>query len=124
MADSSVTPIIPMEDNDTATVRIFDLHKDEERVIGPGFNPRWAKQNNWLIFSTYNPAKAKGGDPGTENMFHDADTGNTRILVPHLGAVVLGETDVDDRWIYGLLRDRSADPKYRTVRISLPGWEI
>ena len=110
----------PNGENDTATVRIFDLHMDEERVVGSGFNPRWAKQNNWLIYSTYNPAKARGGDPGTENMFHDADTGNTKILVPHLGAVVLGETDANDRWIYGLLRDRSADPKYRTVRISLP----
>jgi len=114
----------PNGDNDTATVRIFDLHKNEERVVGPGFNPRWAKQNNWLVFSTYNPAKARGRDPGTENMFHDADTGNTKILVPHLGAVVLGETDVDDRWIYGLLRDRNADPKYRTVRISLPDGHV
>lgn len=42
----------PTGDNDTATVRIFDLHKDKERVVGSGFNPRWAKQNNWLIYST------------------------------------------------------------------------
>lgn len=110
--------------NDTATVRIFDLHKDEERVVGPGFNPRWAKQNNWLVYSTYNPAKAKGGDRGVENMFHDSDTGKTKVLVPHLGAVVLGETDADDRWIFGLLRDRSADPQYRTVRISLPDGKL
>ena len=49
----------PNGKNDTATVRIFDLHKDEERVVSPGFNPRWAKQNNWLIYSTYNPVKAR-----------------------------------------------------------------
>ena len=110
----------PNGKNDTATVRIFDLHKDKELVVGAGFNPRWAKQNNWLIYSTYNPTKAKGDDRGVENMLHDADTGITKVLVPHLGAEVLGETDAYDRWIYGLLRDRSADPQYRTVRISLP----
>lgn len=89
-------------------------------MVGPGFNPRWAKQNNWLVYSAYNPDKAKGGDRGVENMFHDADTGHTKVLVAHLGAVDLGETDADDRWIFGLQRDRSADPQYRTVRISLP----
>ncbi len=110
----------PNGENSTANVRIFDLYMDKDRVVGPGFNPRWAKKNNWLVYSAYNPARARGGNPGTENMFHDADTGNTKILVPHPGAVVLGETDANDRWIYGLLRDRNADPKYRTVRISLP----
>ena len=110
----------PNGKNDTATVRIFDLHKDEARVVGPGFNPRWAKQNNWLIYSTYNPAKAKGANRGVENMFHDADTGTTKVLAPHLGAEVLGETDADDRWIFGLQRNRNTDPQYRTVRISLP----
>ncbi len=110
--------------NDTASVRIFDLHKDEVRVVGSGFNPRWAKEHNWLIYSRYSPAKAKGGDLVTENMFHDADTVKTKILVPHLGAFVLGETDANDRWIYGLQRDRNADPKDRAVRISLPDGKI
>jgi hypothetical protein len=54
----------PNGKNATATVRIFDLHKDQERLVGSGFNPRWAKQNNWLIYSTYNSAKAKGDDRG------------------------------------------------------------
>jgi hypothetical protein len=110
----------PTGKNDTASIRVFDLHKDKELVVGAGFNPRWAKQNNWLIYSTYNSNKAKGVDRGVENMLYDADTDITKILVPHLGAEVLGETDADDRWIYGLLRDRSADPQYKTVRISLP----
>jgi hypothetical protein len=114
----------PDGDNETATVRIFDLHQDEERVVGLGFNARWAKQNNWLIYSVNNPSKAEGSDPGTENMFYDADTGKTKVLVPHLGAVVLGETDADDQWIYGSLRDRGADPGFRTVRISLPGGDM
>jgi hypothetical protein len=110
----------PNGKNATASVRVFDLHKDQERLVGSGFNPRWAKQNNWLIYSTYNSAKAKGDDRGVENMLHDADTGVTKVLAPHLGAEVLGETDANDRWIYGLLRDRSAAPQYSTVRISLP----
>ena len=96
----------PEGDNDTATVRLFDLHEDEVRVVGPGFNARWAKQSNWLIYSVNNPSKAEGSDPGTENMFYDADTGRTKVLVPHLGAVVLGETDANDQWIYGSLRER------------------
>jgi hypothetical protein len=54
----------PTGENDTASVRVFDLHKDKELVVGAGFNPRWAKQNNWLIYTTYNQTKAKGGDRG------------------------------------------------------------
>ena len=110
----------PSGENETATVRIFDLHKDEERVVGPGFNPRWTKQSNCLIYSTKNTDKAKGDATGVANMLHDANTGTTKVLVTHLGAALLGETDADDRWIFGLQRDRSAEPQYRTVRISLP----
>lgn len=110
----------PTGNNETASVRIFDLHEDEERVVGPGFNARWARQNNWLIYSVNNPAKAKGKDPGTENMFYDADTSKTKVLVPYPGAVVLGETDTNDQWIYGSVRERGATPGFRTVRISLP----
>ena len=54
----------PNGKNDTATVRVFDLHKDKELVVGAGFNPRWAKQNNWLIYSTYNPDQGEGRRPG------------------------------------------------------------
>ncbi|MDB4621734.1 hypothetical protein OAG82_02635 [Rubripirellula sp.] len=111
-------------ENDTATVRIFDLRKDTELIVGRGFNPRWTKQHNWLIYSTYNSSKGLAGKRVTENMLHDADTGATKVLVPDAGAVVLGETDANDRWIYGSLRDPRAVPKDRIVRISLPAGKL
>jgi hypothetical protein len=100
-----------------AEVHIYDLHKDGDRLVGQGVNPRWAKQRNWLFYAHFNPEAGPLPEKGTEIMWFDLGSGEHRRLA--FGVEVLGETDADDQWLYGARRFRGETREYRTVRISI-----
>jgi len=100
-----------------AQAHVYDLHKDEDRHLGQGMNPRWANTHNWLFYVQFDPSKGQLFEKGTEVKRHDPDTGETSHVV--YGIEILGETDADDQWIYGAQRFRRQTPPYKSVRIAI-----
>jgi len=98
-----------------AHVHVFDLHKDEDKRVDQGINPRWAKRHNWLFYARFNPDAGPLPETGTEVMRLDADRGKLSHLV--YGVEVLGGTNADDRWLYGAQRFRGQTPPRKVVRI-------
>ena len=86
-----------------AEIRLYDLHKDEDTLIGLGIYPRWANRHNWLFYSQYT-GKGESYEEGIANQWLDVDTGKT-VTIGH-GIEFLGETDSQDRWLYGNQRFR------------------
>jgi len=102
-------------------VFIYDCHKDEQRLIERGFNPRWAKTRNWLFYVRIAGGSEKR-DQAVEVRWLDLETGAVKTLAP--GVEVLGETTHDDRWLFGAKRFRGQTPEFVTVRIALPGGAV
>ncbi|MBM4086317.1 MAG: hypothetical protein FJ272_16150, partial [Planctomycetes bacterium] len=97
---------------------VYDLHKDQDRDLGIGMSPRWAKRHNWLFFARYT-AQPGGGitDTSFSAVWLDVDSGKEVPLAP--GVEVLGETDADDQWLIGCRRFRGQTPEFKTVRIPI-----
>lgn len=99
-------------------VYVYDCHRDEQRLVERGFNPRWAKTRNWLFYVRIIPSEAKKQMRAVEVRWLDLDTGAAKTLAP--GVEILGETSHDDRWLLGAKRFRKQTPEFITVRIALP----
>ncbi|HBG26265.1 MAG: hypothetical protein A2Y10_08990 [Planctomycetes bacterium GWF2_41_51] len=91
-----------------AEVRVFDIKTKKFKFIAEGSQPRWATNHNWLFFI----------QNGKDVMWYDADSNSTVKLAT--GILDIGETDAQDRWLYGstsLIAKRG--PKGTIVRIPL-----
>jgi len=89
----------PYETVSNSEIHIYDLHLDKEIRIDTGSNPRWATNHNWLF---YVRRSSHGGSPRGEDaevMWLDVD--NNKLTRIARGVTYLGETDSDDRWLYG-----------------------
>ena len=64
-----------------AEIRLYDLHKDEDKLIGLGIYPRWANRHNWLFYSQYT-GKGEYYEEGIANQWLDVDTGKT-VTIGH-----------------------------------------
>ena len=99
------------------TVHVYDLWKDEDRVLDAGESPRWANRHNWLFY-VHVDATAKPTDPHRIAVRRlDLDTGK-QVSVAY-GIEMLGETDFEDRWLYGAARFRGQEPEFRPARIPI-----
>ncbi|MBD3265874.1 hypothetical protein GF373_04325, partial [bacterium] len=85
--------------SEAAEVHIVDLHTGEDRTVDHGTDPRWANNHNRLFYVKFMPENGSRNGKGSQVMWLNVDTGElTRIAY---GVPNLGETDCDDRWIYG-----------------------
>jgi hypothetical protein len=99
-----------------AEIRLYDLHKDEDTLIGLGIYPRWANRHNWLFYSQYT-GKGESYEEGIANQWLDVDTGKT-VTIGN-GIEFLGETDSQDRWLYGNQRFRGDKPEFIAMRMAI-----
>lgn len=99
------------------SVYLFDLWKDRQIPLGPGLSPRWAKRHNWLFFVRLVPDPSRRNRRIAEVIWYDVGKNERRLLTK--GIEALGETDYQDRWLFGSERDRSRTPQFRNVRIPI-----
>lgn len=100
-----------------AEVHVFDLAEDCGRQVDFGVNPRWAKQSSRLIYVHLQPDQGPSWEKGAELKQFQPESGPPRHVA--YGVESLGETDVQDRWIYGAKRYRGQQPEFRLVRVDL-----
>jgi len=77
-----------------AEVILYDFFEDKAIKIDTGTQPRWANNNNWLFYLKRSP-----GNKDLALIFYDCDTGRKTHLCE--GVTGIGETDSDDRWVFG-----------------------
>ena len=101
----------------TATVHLYDTHADSTAQLGQGDSPRWAKRNNWLFYVDYsrNQPRLRTSDV----VWVDLGSGRRTIIAAGPGPEMLGETDCQDRWLYGALRFRGQNPEFQVIRIDI-----
>jgi len=99
------------------TVHVYDLLRDEDRLIDAGHSPRWANGHNWLLYVHEDPTAGPSYAEGAEVRWLDLDTGKRARAC--LGIERLGETDFQDRWIYGVRRRRGQEPEIQIYRIPI-----
>lgn len=102
-------------------VHLYDLLKNEDRLLERGFFSRWAKLRNWLFYVRIT-GDARKREQAVEVRWLDLDTGKTKTLAA--GVEMIGETTHDDRWLIGAKRFRKQTPEFVTVRIALPGGAV
>lgn len=89
-------------------VHVVDLSTGEDRLLGPGRDPRWANHRNWLFYVH------------DKVMRYDADTGEHVVIAQ--GMSVPGGLDSSDTWLYGTVEQGRG---YLTVRTRTePGSEV
>jgi hypothetical protein len=101
-------PRYPSERGSNSKVYIMDLKTGEKYLVGSGSNPRWARRSNRLFYI----------ESGDKVVCYDADKKSLSFLAE--GIQWLGETDSDDRWLYGsksCISDRG--PAGTNVRIPI-----
>jgi len=103
-------------------VHLYDLLKNEDRLLERGFNPRWAKLRNWLFYVRITGDGRGKREQVVEVRWLDLDTGTTKTIAA--GVEMLGETTHDDRWILGAKRFRRQTPEFVTVCIALPDGKV
>ncbi len=101
------------------TVHVYDLLSDEDRLIDAGHSPRWANGRNWLLYVHEDPTAGPSYAEGAEVRWLDLGTGKKARVC--YGIERLGETDFQDRWIYGIRRRRDQEPQMRVYRIPIAG---
>jgi len=79
-------------------VHLFDLHGEKDVRVDYGTQPRWANKGN-LLFYLRRPDEGSG----LEVIMLDVDTGGKTRLASGLNGI--GETDSDDRWLFGRNRN-------------------
>ncbi|MHC4400435.1 MAG: hypothetical protein ACYTG0_12230 [Planctomycetota bacterium] len=97
------------------TVHVYDLFKDEDRLVDRGHSPRWGNLSNRLFYVHEDPEAGPPYEKGTEVRRLDLDSGGQVRLC--YGMERLGETDFEDRWLYAAARYRGQEPEFRVVRI-------
>jgi hypothetical protein len=106
-------------DESTASVQVYDTRGDTTREIGQGNAPRWARHHNWLFYVDYSESRPRAR---TSNVVRvDIDNGERAVVAKGPGPEMLGETDFQDRWLYGALRFRKQQPEFQVIRINITG---
>jgi len=82
-----------------AEVHLYDLQEGKDIKIDKGTNPRWANKHNWLFYLRYRPADGPRYAKGTQVMWKNVETGQTKRI--GYGIERLKYADCDDRWLYG-----------------------
>ena len=100
-----------------AAVHLYDLWKDEDRRIAHGHSPRWANRHNWLLYVHEDPSLRPTDEKRIQVRWLDLDSGRDVRLC--YGVEGLGETDFQDRWLYGRRRFRGQDPEFVVCRIPI-----
>ena len=85
------------EDNPESEVHIYDFFENKDIKVDRGTSPRWANNHNWLFYVR----RKKGASQGKENEVMWLDVDSKKLVRIGYGATTLGETDSNDRWIYG-----------------------
>jgi len=75
-------------------VHLYDFYKGRDIEVDRGAAPRWATGENWLFYLR----RAEKG-PGSDVIWLTADTGRKTRLCG--GITGIGETDSEDRWLFG-----------------------
>jgi len=101
----------------TATVHVFDTHDDSTRQIGQGDSPRWAKRKNWLFYVDYSGSSRRLRT--SDVVWVDVDRDQRTTIAAGPGPEMLGETDSQDRWLYGAMRFRGQNPEFQVIRINV-----
>lgn len=108
----------PYDRQPSREIFIYDLHEDKEIRVDNGINPRWAKNHNWLFYVKPTPEDGPADGKGTHVMWLDVDT-NKRTRIAY-GVPGLGNTDYQDRWLYGYVTyGRDANPPRQAYRIPI-----
>jgi hypothetical protein len=84
---------------DPQEIRVIDLQTGEERLIGIGESPRWAKQHNWLFYVRTNRGPEDSWEANSEVICHDIATGEEFVVTRDMQ--VVGSVDRHDEWIVG-----------------------
>jgi hypothetical protein len=100
-----------------STVHVYDLWKDEDRLLDRGHTPRWANTRNWLFYVYEDPTIRPPSEKRIEVRWLDLETDDEVRLC--YGVEGLGETDYQDRWLYGRQRFRGQEPEFRVCRIPI-----
>jgi hypothetical protein len=98
-------------------VHVYDLWKDEDRLVDAGHSPRWANGHNWLFYVHEDRNAGPPYEKGAEVRWLDLDSGRQVRLA--YGIERLGETDFQDRWLYGSRRFRGQQPEFQVFRIPI-----
>jgi len=77
-------------------VYVYDFAKSADILVGKGTQPRWANTADWLFY--LRPSEGGGNDV----VRLDMNAGESIRLAS--GLTGIGETDSDDRWIFGKTR--------------------
>ncbi len=101
----------------TSTVHLYDTHADSTSQVGQGDSPRWAKRHNWLFYVDYSRNKPRLRT--SDVVWVDVESGRRTIIAAGPGPEMLGETDGQDRWLYGALRFRGQTPEFQVIRIDI-----
>ena len=112
----------PYDINPEGKICIYDLQQEQEIEIDRGTKPRWAKNHDWLFYlkkenpeseSIQEPTSLRIGGGGhmetpdkNKSSLMWYDVANKRYTKITSGIDHLGETDLNDRWIYAY-RSRS-----------------
>lgn len=101
----------------TSTVHVYDTQADTTLLVGQGESPRWAKHHNWLFYVDYSRSQRRART--SDVVWVDMASGKRVIIAPGPGPEALGETDGEDRWLYGALRFRGHTPEFQVIRIAI-----
>lgn len=80
-------------------VRVIDLHTGEDRLIGIGSSPRWARQHNWLFYVRTNREPGDSWEARSEVIRHDLVTGQETVITRDMQ--VVSSVDRLDQWVVG-----------------------
>jgi len=102
-------------------VHVYDLHEDRSIRIDDGACPRWAKKHNWLFYVIVDRSRGPRTEKGASVMWMDLETGQKHFLCH--GFEFLGETDMNDTWLFANQIFRKYTPKkqklFTTARIPI-----
>jgi hypothetical protein len=101
----------------TATVHLYDTLTDSTQQVGQGQSPRWARLKNWLLYVDYSRSQPR--QRTSDIIWVDIVGGKRTVIAPGPGPELLGETDCNDRWLYGALRFRGQDPEFQVIRMNI-----
>ena len=90
-------------------IYIMDLETDSEIYIDNGMAPRWAKLSNKLFYAHFTGNGDLNWETGIENRMYDCTQPENGLVVVAYGMQELGETSIDDQYLYGVRRFPVAD---------------
>ena len=99
----------------SAEIHVVDLMTGEDRGLGRGINPRWARNSNQLFYCHYTGDGKPPYETGTEIIRYNPDS-REKVVIGK-GMECPGGLDSTDTWLYGSQRYRRQKPQYRLARL-------